>query len=110
MPGDPQNDEPRTGKLFEMLFGGGVVVYMLGSLVTGLWWASALDTRVGAIERGLETNERRIESLDNSVLGNRLTAVETRVGGLERGIGSVDQKLDRILLRQLSGGPGRNDP
>lgn len=99
----------------EMLFGGGVVVYLAGVTVSGIWWAASLDAKTNGISDSVATIERRFDGLDNVVLGNRVTKVETEMQAFGTQQERVERKIDRLLERRFgSGGPqqptGGQDP
>jgi hypothetical protein len=95
-------------RMAELLFGGGVIVWAAGTVVTGLWWASDINRQVQDLQDTDTGFAHRLETLDNIALGNRITAVETRVGTMDRTLENVDKKLDRLLER--SPRANRTDP
>lgn len=99
-------DQPSAGgapswRWFELLFGGGVIVWALASTITAIWWASDLTTRVSALEANGDVLSHRLETLDNVALGNRITAVETQYSALNGSINKMDDKIDRLLDRVI---------
>ena len=90
--------EERTWRWAELLFGGGVLTYVIGSAITGVWWASSIDTKIDVIEGNIAT-------LDNVSLGNRLTAIETKVGSFDKSLDGLNMKIDILLERRVARDP-----
>lgn len=101
-------------KWAELLFGSGVIAYLVGATISGVWWAGSIDDKVGHLDVSLDAIERRFDGLDNVVLGNRITKVETQVQAFGEQQDRMERKIDRLLDRRLGTSPthasGDQDP
>lgn len=95
------NDEkPNSRWIWELAFGGGVVVWALAASVTAIWWAASMDTTVSSQGDDITTIDKRIDGLDNVSLGNRITAIETQAKLFAVQQDRIERKIDRLLDRQ----------
>ncbi len=102
----PPNDPGTPWKWTELLFGGGIIAYLVGATISGIWWAASIDTKTANIGDNVAAIERRFDGLDNVVLGNRITKVEVEVQAFATQQDRVERKIDRLLDRRYgSGGP-----
>ena len=85
----------------ELLFGGGIIAYLIGATISGIWWAATIDSTSKDLSDTVADVERRIDGLDNVTLGNRLTAVETQVKLFDIQQDRIERKIDRLLDRQV---------
>lgn len=94
------DETPNSHWLWDKAFDAGIVVWAIMSSVTGVWWASSLDTTVSGHTDDITTIDRRIDGLDNVTLGNRITAVETQAKAFAVQQDRIESKIDRLLYRQ----------
>jgi hypothetical protein len=74
-----------------------MILTMLLQCGVGIWWVSALNSRVNELERGAD--KTLVKSTND---GNEMSAVKERVLKLEINLTNINTKLDEIkdLLRK----------
>lgn len=84
----------------ELLFGGGIIAYLVGATVSGIWWAATIDSTTADLTGKVAVIDQRVDGLDNVTLGNRITALETQVKLGSQQADRIENKIDRLLYRQ----------
>lgn len=98
---DGEGTPPGTSwRWIELLFGGGIIAYLVGATISGIWWAATIDSSAKDLSDTVDRLDQRIEKLDNVVLGNRITALETQVKGFGAQQDRTERKIDQLLERQ----------
>lgn len=104
MPGDNDGEDKSLGgtswRWAELLFGGGIIAYLVGATVSGIWWAATIDDTSRHLETKVADLGAHIDGLDNVTLGNRITALETQVKISGQQQDRIESKIDRLLYRQ----------
>lgn len=71
---------------WDKLFGPATIVYLISLTVGGVWWASAISTR-------LLESERKIES--GAAADGRIVRLEVLITRLDAQLDRIETKLDR---------------
>lgn len=104
-----EEDEREGGspwKWAEVLFGGGVIVYLAGATFSGIWWAASLNKETMDISEHLISMEHRFDGLDNVSLGNRVTKLEVELQAFSDQQARMERKIDVLLERRYGSQSG----
>lgn len=89
---------------WDKLIGPASIIYMLTTLIGGIWWASDISTRMSSTEDARTEIKQDIATIRSDVAllratDGRITRVETLLTAVDKQMDRIETKLDRSASR-----------